>query len=182
MLISYIGKKLNPFFYLGVSINKKMKKHQSSKNYRVEGNKRTVISALDGDIEDAIYAKVLRHLGDSRVQIYYENGTKQGKEGIALIRNLLRRRGQVPITSNDIVIVTPRTFEGENAKKHFDLIAVLTRKDAMELKKQRKIPDYFLLDACTDSFAKREDSDAIEFDYTEPGDDKEALDKMIDNI
>lgn len=159
-----------------------MKKHQSSKNYRVEGNKRTVTSALDGDIEDAIYAKVLRHLGDSRVQIYFENEAKQGKEGIALIRNLLRRRGQVPIASNDIVIVTPRTFEGANAKKHFDLIAVLTKKDATELRKQRKIPDYFLLDATTDSFVNKTDDTAIEFEYEETGDDKEALDKMIDSI
>jgi len=159
-----------------------MKKHQSSKNYRVEGNKRTVVSALDGDIEDAIYAKVLKHLGNSRVMIYYENSSKQGTEGIALIRNLLRRRGQVPITSNDIVVVTPRTFEGENSKKHFDLIAVLTRKDAMELNKQHKIPNYFLLDSGTDSFVKKEDSGAIEFDYTDYGDDKEAIDKMIDEI
>jgi translation initiation factor IF-1 len=156
-----------------------MKRHNSSKNYRVEGNKRAVSSALNDEIEDAIYAKVLRHLGNSRVQIYYENDKKQGTEGIALIRNLLRRRGQVPITSNDIVIVTPRLFEAENAKKHFDLIAVLTRKDAMDLKKNNKIPDYFLLDASTDSFAKKEDKDAIEFDYT---DDKDAIDKMIDVI
>lgn len=159
-----------------------MKKHQSSKNFRVEGNKRTVVSALSGEIEDAIYGKVLRHLGNSRVEIYYENNTKQGREGIALIRNLLRRRGQVPIASNDIVVITPRTFESDHAKKHFDLVAVLTRKDAMELRKQRKIPDYFLLDASTDSFAKKEDNDAIEFDYTDPGDDKDALDKMIDDI
>jgi translation initiation factor IF-1 len=156
-----------------------MKRHNSSKNYRVEGNKRAVSSALNDEIEDAIYANILRHLGNSRVQIYYENDKKQGTEGIALIRNLLRRRGQVPITSNDIVIVTPRLFEAENAKKHFDLIAVLTRKDAMDLKKNNKIPDYFLLDASTDSFAKKEDKDAIEFDYT---DDKDAIDKMIDVI
>lgn len=159
-----------------------MKKHNSSKNYRVEGNKRAIASALNDEISDAIYAKVLRHLGDSRVQIYYENEAKKGMEGIALIRNLLRRRGQVPITSNDIVIVTPRLFEAENAKKHFDLIAVTTRKDAMELKKMKKIPDYFLLDASTDSFAKKEDKDAIEFDYEEPGDNKEEIDKMINSI
>jgi translation initiation factor IF-1 len=144
-------------------------------------------SILNDEIEDAIYAKVMCHLGDSRVKIYYENEKKQGTEGIALIRNLLRRRGQVPITSNDVVVVTPRTFETENAKKHFDLIAVLTRKEVMELKKQKKVPDYFLLDTTSDSFAKKADDD-VEFDYAEDNlfdvneTDKKKIDDMINAI
>jgi len=145
----------------------KSTKNCSSKNYRVEANRRTVSLTLSGEISEAIYAKVLAKMGDARMRIYYEESNR-GCEGIGKIRGLLRKRGQIPIQMNDIVIVTPREFEQE--KKNFDIIAVLSSKEASELKKRKEIPDYFLNDISSDHFNKKEVADAFEFEYT---DDKE---------
>ena len=92
---------------------------------------------------------------------YYENN-KRGQEGFAKIRGLLKK-GQVPIKTNDIVIMTPREFESKNT--HFDIIGVLTSKQASELKKNNVIPDYFLSDIGSTGFVKKEDGDAFDFDY-----------------
>jgi len=176
------GKKIESHFSPHPSINFKVinpKMHKTrSNNFRFEANKRTVNDALNGryDSDDVIYAKILKPQGACWFQIYFENEKKQGTEGIALLRGLLRRRGQVPVTSNDIVIVTPRSFESDKAKKHFDIIAVLTKKDATDLMKQGKVPDYFLNDG--DSFNQKKTSEGFEFDYA--GDD--MTDKMIDDI
>jgi len=140
-------------------------KNQSSKNYRVEANKRTVEATINGEVALAVYAKVMSRLGEGRMRIYYQNGNR-GYEGIAKIRGLLRKRGQVPIQTNDIVIVTPREFEsGKDAHKHFDIIGVLTSKQASELKKHKLIPDYFLNDITSSDFEKKEDGEAFEFEY-----------------
>ena len=137
-------------------------KNESSKNYRVEANKRTVEQTMNGEVTLAVYAKVLNRLGEGRMRIYYENN-KRGQEGIAKIRGLLRKKGQVPIQTNDIVIMTPREFESKN--NHFDIIGVLTSKQASELKKNNVIPDYFLSDIGSTGFIKKEDGDAFDFDY-----------------
>jgi translation initiation factor IF-1 len=147
-------------------------KNESSKNYRVEANRRTVEATINGEVELAIYAKVLTRLGEARMRIYYENN-KRGKEGIAKIRGLLRKKGQVPIQTNDIVIVTPREFESKET--HFDIIGVLTSKQASELKKNNVIPDYFLNDIGTTDFMKKEASDAFDFDYADDEVDVDAI-------
>jgi len=142
----------------------KTSKNQNSKNYRAEANRKTVEMTINGEVELAVYAKVLTRLGEGRMRIYYENN-KRGQEGIAKIRGLLRRKGQVPIQTNDIVIMTPREFESKAT--HFDIIGVLTSKQAAELKKNNVIPDYFLNDIGSSDFIKKEVSDAFDFDYAD---------------
>jgi initiation factor 1A len=150
-------------------------KNQSSKNYRVEANKRTVEHVMNGEVALAIYAKVTSRLGEGRMRIYYENN-KRGQEGVAKIRGLLRKKGQVPIQTNDIVIVTPREFEsGKDASKHFDIIGVLTSKQASELKKHNAIPDYFLNDIASSEFKKKEDGDVFDFEYDDDEVDVDAI-------
>jgi initiation factor 1A len=151
----------------------KSSKNAMSKNYRAAGNQRTVSLALSGDMDGIIYAKVLTRLGDARMRIYYEEDNK-GHEGIGRIRGLLRKRGQVPIGTNDIVIVSGRDFE--SGKNNFDIIAVLSPKDAADLKKRKEIPDYFLNNAESSEFSNKEKEEAFDFDYD---DDKEIdIDKI----
>jgi len=120
---------------------------------------------MAGEVELATYAKITSKLGDGRMKIYFEQG-KRGYEGIGKIRGVLRRKGQVPIQTNDIVIVTPREFEsGKDINKHFDIIGVITSKQASELKKKGEIPDYFLGDATASDMSKKQ-TDAFDFDYT----------------
>ena len=138
----------------------------SNKNYRVEANRRAVESVMSGEVEFAIYAKIISKLGDGRMKIYFQQG-KRGYEGIGKIRGLLRRAGQVPIQTNDIVIVTPREFESsKDVNKHFDIIGVITSKQASELMKRGDIPDYFLGDISGSGLSKSKQVDAFEFDYT----------------
>jgi len=145
----------------------------SNKNYRVEANRRAVDAVMAGEVELAAYAKITSKLGDGRMQIYYMQGNR-GSVGIGKIRGVLRRKGQVPIQTNDIVIVTPREFEsGKDACKHFDIIGVITSKQASELKKRGEIPDYFLGDATSCDMSKKE-KDGFDFDYTV--DDSEDVD------
>lgn len=148
-------------------------KNQSSKNYRVEANRRTVDATMAGQVSLALYAKVMGRLGEGRMRVYYEENGR-GHEGVAKIRGLLRRRGQVPIQTNDIVILTPREFEAERAKKHFDIIGVLNMKQASELHKNSMIPEYFLHDI-TSVDTKKVSTEAYEFDYNDD-------DLDIDNI
>jgi len=123
-----------------------------------------VEATMNGEVSLAIYAKVINRLGEGRMKIYYENN-KRGQEGIGKIRGLLRRKGQVPIQTNDIVIMTPREFESKDSYKHFDIIGVLTSKQASELKKDKMIPDYFLNDVASSEFEKKEDTHAFDFEY-----------------
>ena len=154
----------------------KSAKNGSSKNYRVEGNKRAVQSAISGTIDNAIFAKVLAKMGDARMRIYYEENNRK-YEGIGKIRGLLRKRGQVPISTNDIVVVTPRDFE--NNKRNFDIIAVLSMKEANDLRKRKVIPDYFV-----------QETEDVEFDYSDkPEEDTfesslsmKEFNEVIDNI
>ena len=143
----------------------------SNKNYRVEANRRAVEAVMAGEVELATYAKITSKLGDGRMKIYFEEG-KRGYEGIGKIRGVLRKKGQVPIQTSDIVIVTPREFEsGKDNHKHFDIIVVITSKQASELNKRGESPDYFLGDASISDLTKKQ-VDAIDFDYT--GGDEEV--------
>ena len=153
----------------------KSMKNQSAKAYRVEANKRTVEQIINGEIPLAIGAKVLNRLGEGRMSIYYEHN-KRGCEGIGKIRGLFMKRNQVPIQTNDIVFVTPREFEsGKNASKHFDIICVLTSKEASEFRKYKLIPDYFVNDISSSDFVKKDNTETFEFDY-----DGDEVD--VDNI
>ena len=116
-----------------------MATHKHSKSYRQDGNRRTVDLVISGKME-ALYAKVIKHLGGDRVSIHI--GSSQGT---AVIRGALRSKGKVPIYSNDIVLVLPN---GSN----FELIGVLNSKQASEYAKNNPV----------DTVVKEE---AFEFDY-----------------
>ena len=140
-------------------------------------NKRTVesviSSALNNEMPEGVYfAKVISRLGEGRMKIYYEHSNK-GREGIAKIRGALVGRGQCPIQTNDVIVVSSRGFESNNNK--FDIMGVFDSKQAYQLKKQKIIPDYFLNPMDSGTFVKK-DEGGIEFDY----DDEDEVD--IDDI
>jgi hypothetical protein len=116
-----------------------MATHKHSKSYRQDGNRRTVDLVISGKME-ALYAKVIKHLGGDRVSIHIGSS-----DGVAVIRGALRSKGKVPIYSNDIVLVLPN---GSN----FELIGVLNSKQASEYAKNNPV----------DTVVKEE---AFEFDY-----------------
>ena len=76
-----------------------------------------------------------------------------------------------------MVLVSAREFErGDSAKKHFDISGVFDSKQAYQLKKQNIIPEYFLNPMDSGVFIKKDNNDAIEFDYG--GDDEVDVDAI----
>jgi translation initiation factor IF-1 len=145
-------------------------------------NKRAIdsimVQAMNKDMPDGVYfGKITGKLGEGRMRIYYEESGK-GHEGIGRIRGALLGKGRCPIQTNDVVLVSAREFErGDSAKKHFDICGVFDAKQAYQLKKQNIIPDYFLNAMDAGIIVKKDNNDAIEFDYG--GDDDEV---DVDNI
>jgi hypothetical protein len=66
----------------------------------------------------------------------------------------------------------------DGLKMRFELLGVLSSKDASNAKKQNLIPDYFLNNVDTISFEKKDASDAVEFDYDEGELDEKEIDAI----
>ena len=148
-------------------ILKMLKNKKSSKNYSVAANKRTVDAVFNGNLANGeTFAKVMKHLGDRQVSIYYENEKKQGHEGIATIAGVLKKN-KTPVRSNDIVIVLPLQMTRDGSKMRFELRGILNPKEITDAKKKMLIPEYFVNNVDTDSFIKKDNKSAIEFDYEE---------------
>ena len=61
----------------------------------------------------------------------------------------------------------------DGKKMRFELRGVLSSKEASDAKKKNLIPDYFLNNADTASFAKKDTSDMVEFEYDGDLDDND---------
>ena len=107
-------------------------------------NARTVESAVSS--EDVIFGRINKHYGNGRVEVLIkdEHGAKKSVQ--AHIRRVLTKRGATPITTSDIVGLTPREFEScsEHDKTNYDLICVLDRKSVSSLEKEGKIPKWMI--------------------------------------
>jgi hypothetical protein len=122
------------------------KKGRITGSQRKEINDRTVTAAMDEEMEDVQFARVLKHLGSAHVRIILANS----REGIAKIRTVLTKRGSTPISADDIVIVSGREFETrtkeatEDSVDRYDLLGVLSRSQASKMEKAGRIPAWFL--------------------------------------
>ena len=146
-------------------MGKSSKKGRITASKRQEINKRNVSEAIDGDMEDVEFARVLKHLGAGHVRIILTNKT----EGIAKIKTALARRGSTPIVSDDIVVISGRDFETRTTEAtkdkvdRYDILGVLTRQQASKLEKEGRIPAWFM--ALADG-AEAEDGDIFDYDET----------------
>lgn len=127
-------------------MGKSGKKGRITGSQRKEINNSTVAAAMDGEMEDVQFARVLKHLGSAHVRIILQNS----KEGIAKIRTVLTKRGSTPISTGDIVIVSGREFETrvkeskEDGVDRYDLLGVLNRSQASKMEKAGRIPGWFI--------------------------------------
>ena len=143
-------------------------KNSARTSFRQVRNAKNVEMAMNGEMDGSIYAKVMNHLGNGQVKVYFENSAKQPTQATAKICGVLQRAGQVPIRTNDVVLIVPMT------NIRFELMGVLNSKQLSELKKRNDIPSYFFNDVSSNDFNNKVNSEAFEFQY---GDDVE-----IDNI
>lgn len=125
-------------------MGKTSKKGRITASQRQEINERNVSAAMDGDMEDVSFARVLKHLGGGHVRIILANKC----EGIAKIKTALARRGSTPIVSDDIVVISGRDFETRTAEpgkvERFDILGVLTRAQSAKMEREGRIPAWFL--------------------------------------
>jgi len=114
-----------------------------SKKGRVSGterqaiNSKRAVAAINGTSEGVIFARVTKMLGQGHISVAipYKHGIKELN---ARIPNILGRRGATPITVKDVVAI----FVGEDydpdasavAGEHFDVVAILTSKQAGKLR------------------------------------------------
>jgi translation initiation factor IF-1 len=119
---------------------------------RQNANKKMVDAAINGDLEDGLYGRVIKNLGGSMMTVL----TQDKREHRAQIRGLLRRKGATPISVGDVVILSRREFEsraGEavvdsiGAAEVFDIIGIMDHRTALKAVKDGLIPKWMLVGA-----------------------------------
>lgn len=150
------------------------KKGRLTGGKRKELNQKVVNSVLDGDVEDAVFARVIKHLGAGNLRVILSNK----REAIAKIRNVLARRGSTPIVSGDIVILSGRDFETKASDEtRYDVLGVMNRHESAKLEKAGEIPSWMLVTAEADG-NQTEDI----FDYSEVKEENEDEELDMDAI
>mmetsp|Transcript_21982 Transcript_21982/g.77085 ORF Transcript_21982/g.77085 Transcript_21982/m.77085 type:complete len:143 (-) Transcript_21982:205-633(-) len=104
------------------------------------------------------YAKVLKMLGNCRVEAYCYDGVKR----MCHIRGNMRKK--VWVVAGDIVLVAPREFEDSKA----DIIHKFTNEEALKLKQFGELPENAKIseggDVGEDGAAGDDDDGDFEFD------------------
>jgi hypothetical protein len=157
----------------GVTARSAQKKTSRIGDARKRSNKLFADAACRGDYDDCQFGKVLKHLGGHRVSVITWDTldtSKAPKERQAVIRNLLRKKGCTPITIDDLVVLSCREFETRSTSQEavFDLVAVVDKKSAQRLVKDKAIPSWM---AKSTSDHKAVDEDGDLFDYEALPDD-----------
>lgn len=109
------------------------------------------------------YAKVLKMLGNCRIECYCYDGVKR----LCHIRGNMRKK--VWITTGDIVLVAPREFEDDKA----DVIHKFNTEEAMKLKTYGELPENAKIN---------EVGPDVEEGGDEGGDDGDAFEFDVDDI
>jgi hypothetical protein len=157
-----------------------------SKKGRVSGTERQAINskraaaAINGTSDGVTFARVTKMLGQGHISVAipYKHGIKELN---ARIPNILGRRGATPITVKDVVAI----FVGDDynpdepsiAGEHFDVVAVLTSKQAVKLRQEGAIPDWMTNDSSTDAAAAGASGNdgGFEFGYDDDEEKKETV-------
>jgi translation initiation factor IF-1 len=157
---------------------------------RQNANQKMVDAALSGDMDDALYGRVVKIYGGAGLSVM----TKDKREHRAQIRGLLRRKGATPIAVGDVVILGRREFESRKEGEYvgeiggaevFDVVGIMDHRAALKAVKDGIIPKWMQTGQeekgpVDSALGARPDDDGFEFDYdaAEPaeGEEDEKLD------
>jgi|UniRef100_A0A6C0LM50 hypothetical protein len=155
------------------------KKGRISGTKRQELNSQRAAAAINGKTDGVTFARVTKMVGQGKVTVAipYKHGIK---ELHARIPNVLGRRGATPITVKDVVAI----YVGEGydpdapaaTGEHFDIVAILTQKQAYSLKKDGIIPDWMTNDIDGDNPAEGTVGDGG-FEFAHESDEEEDEEK-----
>jgi hypothetical protein len=127
----------------------------------------------EGQCEDVYLARVIRRMGDGRMEVFYAIGDR-GCTASAPIKGALRGRGkaQAHIDIGSAVLVQSTGLKGSLA---FEIIAVLTNAQLDQLNKIKKVDARILAKDITSAEelvkGQIKDDSGFAFDYSGGGDD-----------
>lgn len=131
-------------------------------------NQKLTALDLQPDAVDFVFARVTKFLGVNHIDASYDS--KRGPQKVrARIPNILGRRGATPVTDRDVVVIyVGGDFDADNDSldgTQCDITAILTMKQAFELKQAGAIPPWMIHEEGTAAAAAATD-DGFEFDYS----------------
>lgn len=137
----------------------------------------------ESDTSDIYIARVLKKMGNGRMEVFYVDSKQHPHVVQAIIRGSFRGKGKryVWIDDNSIVIIADSGIGGSAA---FEIMAVLSQDEIHDLKKTKEVDPRILAMNITDSVQLMSDRPLItengfEFDISEPIPEEEI---DIDNL
>ena len=135
----------------------------------VLGNLKLEASGMDTMLVDFIFARVTKNVGVNHIEASYDS--KRGPQKVrARIPNIYGRRGATPVTDRDIVVIhVGEDFDADKDSLEgvqCDISAILTMKQAFELKQAGVIPPWMIHEEGA-AAAAASNEDGFEFDYSE---------------
>lgn len=119
-------------------------------NIKHATNQRHVDAALSGDLEDLVYGRVTKHLGNGEVRVLCADL----REHRAVIAGRLSNKRATPIAVDDVIGLGRREFESRDSRGRtveeiaadavFDVTVVFDRRSAARLVKKGVIPGWML--------------------------------------
>ena len=160
--------------------NKKCKKESGT----ASKNKRFVQDFLDdlrkeGDVEDVYVARVLKKLGNGRMEIYFIASDGKPATKQALLRGSFRGKGKhsVWVDAGSIVVVADSHIPGS---AEYEIMAVLNPDQVRDVRKELNIDPRVLAIDNTDTSLLMKDApqveDAFVFEEEEKPEEEEELD------
>ena len=156
------------------------KKGRLSGGARKELNERRAANAVNGKADGIAFGRVTKMLGAGHVTVSL-NSKHGPKDLIARIPNVLGRKGATPITTRDVVTIYVGTEfnvdEPIKATDMFEITAVLSQKQAYNLKQDGIIPTWMMSEDGEKAADKEDEAGGFEFDYDEAKEGEEETDR-----
>jgi translation initiation factor IF-1 len=147
---------------------------------KAAANQRTVDDIMnDEDLENIVFARVTRHLGDSRIRV----ACADMREHLARIPQSLANKRATCIAVDDVIALERRSYESRSERgakvsgiaeeEVFTVFCVLPRRNAAKLVKQGRIPCWMITSEATEDIKRKAtggagapaDDTGFEWDY-----------------
>jgi hypothetical protein len=137
----------------------------------------------EGGVEDVHVARILKKMGNGRVQIFYVDEKSKPQTVQGVIRGSFRGKGKrsVWIEENSIVIIAD---SGIGGSAEFEVMAVLSPDQVRDLRKEKDIDPRILAMGVTDTEQLMSDKPLVsgEFEFDATAEDADSSDIDIENI
>jgi hypothetical protein len=149
-------------------------------------NKRFIGALLDDirsgeDTNDVYIARIIRKMGNGRVEVFFIDSMNQTQIKQALIRGSFRGKGKraVWIEVGTIVIVADSGISGS---AEFEIMAVLSQDDIQSIRKDMEIDPRILAIDVTDTDALKNSKSGVGEGYVFENEDSEETEDEVETV